>query len=538
MSRVRSTLPASVNGSKLRPMIGAAIYVRVSTREQTENLSLPTQIRACEEYCRREGYDVLERFKEEGESAKTTDRTELQKLLKYCRAHKGKVHFVVVYNLTRFAREKYDHFALRAHLKSLGISLRSATEPIDDTSTGKLMEGVLASFAQFDNDVRSERTRAGMRAALELGRWTFPAPLGYLNAPKWSGKSLVPDPERAPLVRRMFEDFASGRFAKQEVLARVTERGLRTRRGLVVSPQSFGQMLRCTVYIGHIESPEFGVSTRGDFEPLISEQTFYRAQAVSEGRAHVSAPRERNHPDFPLRGFVRCEACGRPLTGSWSKGRNDHYAYYHCQRQCRAVNVNKAKLEGLFVDELALLQPTPGYMRLVKDRVLYVWQQLTSEIKDRAAASERRVKAIQQKLDRLDEAYLFAQTIDLTSYGRQRDKLREEFTLAQIDRHAESIEEIDVQGILAFAERILPRASDLWVQASLDYKQRLQQLFFPEGIAFDGNRFNRTAATAPLFKYLAPSESPDERVVSREGIEPSTRRLRVTRSMSACVHAV
>jgi DNA invertase Pin-like site-specific DNA recombinase len=179
-------------------MVGAVIYVRVSTKEQTENLSLPTQLRACEEYCRRQGYEILERFHEEGESAKTTDRSQLQNLLKYCRTRKGKVHFVVVYNLTRFAREKYDHFALRAHLKSLGISLRSATEPIDDTSAGKLMEGVLASFAQFDNDVRSDRTRAGMRAALELGRWTFPAPIGYLNAPKWSGKSLVPDPERAP----------------------------------------------------------------------------------------------------------------------------------------------------------------------------------------------------------------------------------------------------------------------------------------------------------------------------------------------------
>ena len=55
---------------------------------------------------------------------------------------------------------------------------------------------------------------------------------------------------------------------------------------------------------------------------------------------------------------------------------------------------------------------------------------------------------------------------------------------------------------MAFAERILPRASNLWLQASLDYKQRLQQLFFPEGIAVDGNRFNRTAATAPLFNYL------------------------------------
>ena len=225
-------------------MIGAVIYVRVSTKEQTENLSLPTQLRACEEYCRREGYEVLERFKEEGESAKTTDRTELQNLLKYCSTQKGKVHFVVVYNLTRFAREKYDHFALRAHLKSLGISLRSATEPIDDTSTGKLMEGVLASFAQFDNDVRSERTRAGMRAALELGRWTFPAPLGYLNAPKWSGKSLVPTRNGRHSSNRCSRSTRRGRFTKQEVLARATEGGLRTRRGLVLSPQSFGQMLR------------------------------------------------------------------------------------------------------------------------------------------------------------------------------------------------------------------------------------------------------------------------------------------------------
>jgi site-specific DNA recombinase len=382
------------------------------------------------------------------------------------------------------------------------------------------MEGVLASFAQFDNDVRSERTRAGMRAALELGRWTFPAPLGYLNAPKWSSASLVHDPERAPLVKQVFEDYASGRFTKQEVLARATEGGLRTRRGLVLSPQSFGQMLRCTLYIGVINSPQYGVSTRGNFEALVSEQTFYRAQAVSEGRVQRSAPRVRNHPDFPLRGFVHCETCGRPLTGSWSKGRNGQYAYYHCQRQCRAVNVSKATLEGAFVDELELLQPTPGYMRLVKDRILCVWEQRRAEAKERATEQQRQVSAIQQKLDKLDEAFLYSESIDVSTYGRQRDKLREALTLAKIDHHAEAVEELDVEGILAFAERILPRASDLWVQASLDYRQRLQQLFFPEGIAFDGNRFNRTAATAPLFKYLAPSESANERVVSRAGIEP------------------
>ena len=217
-------LPTPNDGAKLPSMVGAVIYIRVSTKEQTENLSLPTQLRACESTAAAKGFEVLERFKEEGESAKTADRTELQRLLKYCRTNKGKVHFVVVFNLTRFARDKYDHFALRSHLKSLGISLRSATEPIDDTSTGKLMEGVLAAFAQFDNDVRSDRTRAGMRAALELGRWTFLAPIGYINVPRSFGKSLMPDPERAPIVRRMFRDFATGRFTKQELLHEVTRR--------------------------------------------------------------------------------------------------------------------------------------------------------------------------------------------------------------------------------------------------------------------------------------------------------------------------
>jgi hypothetical protein len=130
------------------------------------------------------------------------------------------------------------------------------------------------------------------------------------------------------------------------------------------------------------------------------------AQTVLDGRVVVAGPRQRNHPDFPLRGFVRCEICGRPLTGSWSKGRNGHYAYYHCQRQCRAVNVSKAGLESAFADELALLQPTPGYMRLVKDRILHVWEQRRAEANDRTVAQQRRVSAIQQKMDKLDEAFL------------------------------------------------------------------------------------------------------------------------------------
>jgi DNA invertase Pin-like site-specific DNA recombinase len=508
-------------------MVGAVIYLRVSDPRQAENLSLATQLKSCEDYCVRQGFQVLARFKEEGESAKTANRTELQRLLQYCQANKGRVHFVVVFNLTRFAREKYDHFALRAHLKSLGISLRSATEPIDDSATGKLMEGVLAAFAQFDNDVRSDRTRAGMQSALALGRWTFLAPIGYLNAPRQFGTSLMPDPERAPLVRRAFEEFATARFTKREVLAHVTQLGLRSRRGAVVSPQTFDAMLENRLYAGIVDVPEYGVrDLRGDFEPLVDEATFFRVQAVLSGRVTITTARERNRPDFPLRGFVRCEACGRGLTASWSKGRSDRYAYYHCRGgKCRAVNISKTQLEGLFAEELERLQPTDGYMRVIKDVVLQVWRDRKAAVSAELAEVERTVVSIRKKLDQLDDAFLFAKTIDIETYDRHRERLRGELTLAQIDRHSSELEEFDVEGILAFAERVLPRASDMWIQASLDQRQRLQQLFFPEGIQFDGKGFVRTGLTAHAFNWLEDFQPSKARVVAQTFPSSNTFRL-------------
>ena len=127
---------------------------------------------------------------------------------------------------------------------------------------------------------------------------------------------------------------------------------------------------------------------------------------------------------------------------------------------------------------------------------------------------------IQDKLDRLDEAFLFESSIDIDTYDRHAEKLREELTLAR--SHSGQLEELDVEGILAFAERVLPRAADLWVRSSLEQRQRFQQLFFPEGISFGGNGFVRTAATAPAFSYLREIQTGNEGLVDLTGIEPVT----------------
>ena len=81
-------------------------------------------------------------------------------------------------------------------------------------------------------------------------------------------------------------------------------------------------------------------------------------------------------------------------------------------------------------------------------------------------SAERAAKAIQNRLDRLDEAFLFERSIEIDTYHRHAEKLREELTLARMAPDYGQLDELDVEGILAFAERVLPRAADLWVQAS------------------------------------------------------------------------
>ena len=179
------------------------------------------------------------------------------------------------------------------------------------------------------------------------------------------------------------------------------------------------------------------------------------------------------------------------------------------------MNVTKAKLETLFTDELARLQPTPGYMRLLKESVLGIWKTRQASVREELAQAQRTADAIQQKLDRLDDAFLFQRSIDIETYDRHAERLREELTLARIAKHSTELDELDVEGILAFAERVLPRAADLWVQASLEQRQRFQQLFFPEGMDFDGQRFLGTAATAPAFCYLREIRPAEDGVVDQ-----------------------
>ena len=452
--------------------------------------------------CQRQGYTVDTVFIERGESARSIERPVFREMLAYCRKRKDSIDAVVVYALTRFSRNSTDHYAIGAHLRGLGIALRSVTEPIDDSPAGRFMEGILAAMSQFDNEQR-ERTRVGLRASAQMGRWVFKRPLGYLNSPRGKrGPSLAPDAERAPLVRKAFELCAEGR-PEHEILATITSLGLRTEEGNRISKQFLAKILRNPIYAGWISYKPLGERYRGDCESLVTQELFDQVQRRLSGNPTTGVGRRRAQQEFPLRRFVRCVRCGKPVTGGWARGRwGNRYAYCDCRQKCSGVIARKGTLEEQFVELLRQLVPSSEWLELLKQTVLSIWHEELGQASDVRENVQKRVTQIRARLRRLDEAFLYESSIDRTTYEELRDKLREELTLAELELSEAQVEQFDIDSALAKAISVLNNASALWIDASLDDRLRLQEVLFPQGLVWDGAGF-QTPVISFAFKGVA-----------------------------------
>jgi hypothetical protein len=180
------------------------------------------------------------------------------------------------------------------------------------------------------------------------------------------------------------------------------------------------------------------------------------------------------------------------------------------------VKVTKGTLEGHFVDLLGTLRPEPAYMRLFNAVVLDVWKHRQKEVEKLRRNLENVVSQKRERLDRIDEAFLHERSIDRQTYERQRDQVREQLALAEIELNDAVLDQLDIDGVLAFAEHVVTNAARLWIELDLVQKQRLQQTLFPEGLRFDGEKFG-TAATCLAFKKLDGSGGSNSGMASPTG---------------------
>jgi site-specific DNA recombinase len=211
----------------------------------------------------------------------------------------------------------------------------------------------------------------------------------------------------------------------------VTAVGLRTRKDRKLAKQEMDRILANPIYTGWIKIHVWSERKKGNFEPIVDQDLFDRVQVILTGRKPKLTPFRRNHPDFPLRAFVRCSKCGQVITGSWSKGRNKKYPYYHCAGRCRGFKLRKEKLEAKFTELLERMRIRREYVELFRKIVLSQWEKQSDVTIDMLAACQREVKHLSEQKDKLIDAFVYAKSISREVYDQRLDKLEEEITLTR-----------------------------------------------------------------------------------------------------------
>lgn len=442
-----------MNEERMAPSdVRAVLYARVSSERQAEkDLSIPAQIKALRQYADKQGWRVVEQFVDEAESARTADRPEFQKMIALSKQKSPSFTVILVWKLSRFARNREDSILYKAMLRKHGVQLVSINEPIDDSPAGRMLEGMIEVIDEFYSANLSTDTVRGMnenasRGFLNGGR----SPYGYRRLRVKVGEAEKSkhelEPAEAPLVKRIFE-LALGGMGVKEIAKKLNGEGFKTRLGRRWTNTVLYYMLTNEAYTGMTvfngyrywetkgEREQKAIRVEGTHPALVSREDFEAVRRIFKSRSPKIIHPETLTSDYLLSGLAFCGSCGSKLIGTQAK--SGTFFYYGCQRYlkegpeaCRSGLVSRARLEDAVVGEL-------------KDRVL-TDDNLTALVglvneemnKERRGARER-VAAVEAQLrtlnGRLDKLYVALETghVDMADIGPRIKALRQEIESAE-----------------------------------------------------------------------------------------------------------
>lgn len=354
-----------------------AIYTRKSTDEGLEQdfNSLDAQREAAEDYIRsqrQQGWSALpQRYDDGGFTGANMERPALKRLL--ADVQSGTLDCIVVYKIDRLTRRMRDFFKILEILEKHHATFVSVTQQFNTaTSIGRLALNMVMSFAEFERDTISERTRDKMRAARRKGKWIGGyVPLGYDVAT--NGGALVINQAEAERVRSIFHLYLEkGRLLP--VLAELelrdwrmkawTTREGRTRGGAAFTKATLYNMLTNVVYIGQVEFE--GVLRAGEHNRIVDDDVFRRVQEQLRRNGRKSGGSVRNKHNALLKGLVRCGSCGATMIHTYTQKGSKRYRYYVCNNahqrgwnKCATRSVSAPELEGAVVQNLRTFARRP-----------------------------------------------------------------------------------------------------------------------------------------------------------------------------------
>jgi site-specific DNA recombinase len=318
-----------------------AIYTRVSTAEGLgqEFSSLDNQRESAESYIqsqKSEGWVVCsEGYNDGGFTGANTDRPALQRLINDIK--EGKINCVVVYKVDRLSRSLLDFSQLLQFFDEHQVTFVSVTQHFNtNTSMGRLTLNILLSFAQFEREIISERTRDKMAAAKKKGRFIGGRPgLGYDIDPKTH--KLVLNPGEAKIVKEIFALYLE-KQSLLEVAKILNEKNYKTKHFTSSKGRKFGGIaftncgvqliIKNILYTGKVRY--HNELYDGQHEAIITMGDFKKAQAVLDTNRREWHSPQKETINGLLNGLLRCKACNSAMFAIYTKKKGCKYHYYIC----------------------------------------------------------------------------------------------------------------------------------------------------------------------------------------------------------------
>ena len=317
----------------------AVIYARVSSKEQErEGYSIPAQRKLLCSYADRHNYEIVAEFIDV-ETAKQSGRTNFTKMIEYLKEH-ADVNTILCEKTDRLYRNFKDYVIVDDLDLSLVFVKENSVLNKHSRSHEKFIHGIKVLMAKNYIDNLSEETRKGLIEKAEQGLFPGTAPLGYRHNKE--KKSIEIDEVRAPHIRWMFEQYATGRFLLRDLEVILAEKGLKNRRGNSLRRSSITFMLKNPFYTGDFIWS--GKRYHGNHPPIIEKDLFDRAQAVTAKRNDTRT----NAHQFAYTGLLKCAHCGSSVTAEIKKNQYVYYHYTFDKGSCGGAYVREEELERQF----------------------------------------------------------------------------------------------------------------------------------------------------------------------------------------------
>jgi DNA invertase Pin-like site-specific DNA recombinase len=379
----------------------AAVYIRVSTDGQMEQ-SPESQLAEIRKFAARSDYLIPDEYifaEQDGISGRSAEkRPEFQRMIGVAKSKDKPFDVILVWKFSRFARNRQDSIIYKRLLrKQLGIEVVSVNENIgtDNDGLSELIEAMIEAMDEYYSLNLAEEVKRGMTNKIQRGEPITGAPMGYTMV----NSRYIVDPETAPIVKMMFDDFAVNGLTTYTLTRKLNDMGIFTRAGRKFSSVVVRYMLTNPVYVGKLrwsKDTSTELIEEGVHEAIIEPDIWEKAQKRDAEIRRLHKPKEKgSNPSLMLSGIVRCGKCGSTLCKQNEKS-------YNCGGYSKGIcrishSILREKLDGYVIDAIDKMLEG-GDFELAPPLEL-------PKVKSEAEVIVAQIKKQEQKLERIKEAY-------------------------------------------------------------------------------------------------------------------------------------